>query len=195
MYTDINIGRICGENGDDIPPNMPPPPHASARGPDDWTPYSSRLAFEVADFLYRRNQMSAGDINFILSLWAASLAIHNDEPPFSRAMHMYSTIDSTPLGDIPWQSFSLQYNGTRPAGDVPSWMQADYDVWFRDPRTLVHNLLSNPDFKSDFDYAPFQERTTDGVHWFQNFMSGIWAWNQAVSHHHFFQIKTHVLVW
>ena len=76
----------------------------------------------------------------------------------------------------------MQYNGTQPPGDIPLWMQAEYDVWFRDPRTLVHDLLSNPDFKSDFDYAPFQERTADGVHRFQDFMSGNWAWNQAVSH-------------
>ncbi|KAF8479865.1 hypothetical protein JB92DRAFT_2837755 [Gautieria morchelliformis] len=46
---------------------------------------------------------------------------------------MYDTIDSTPLGDISWESFSLQYNGEIPADNVPSWMEADYDVWFRDP--------------------------------------------------------------
>ena len=45
----------------------------------------------------------------------------------------------------------------------------DENVWFQDPRILVHNLLSNPDFKSGFDYAPFQEHTSDGVHHFQNF--------------------------
>jgi hypothetical protein len=25
---------------------------------------------------------------------------------------MYNTIDSTPLGDLAWESFNLQYNGT-----------------------------------------------------------------------------------
>jgi Plavaka transposase len=144
-------------------------------------PYDNRLQFEVADFLFRRNQMSAGDINFILGLWAASLAVHNDEPPFSNATDLYNAIDSTPLGDLAWESFSLQYNGTQPASNIPSWMQAEYDVWFRDPQILVQNLLSNPDFKSDFDYAPFQEYTTDGVHRFQDFMSGNWSWHQAVS--------------
>lgn len=128
--------------------------------------------------------MSAGDINHLLSLWAASLAIHDDEPPFSKVLDLYNTIDSTPLGDVAWESFSLQYNGPRPAEAVPSWMQAEYDVWFRDPRALVHNILSNPDFKSGFDYAPYQERTTDGVHRFQDFMSGNWAWKQAVSLRH-----------
>jgi hypothetical protein len=103
---------------------------------------------------------------------------------------MYNTIDATSLGDIPWQTFSLLYNGAKPAGDIPSWMKAEYDVYFRDPRTLVHNLLSNPDFKSDFDYAPFQERTNNGVHRFRDFMSGNWAWGQAVSpQHHLFNFK------
>lgn len=163
---------------------MPPPPRDSDRGPDDWTPYNNRLEFEVADFLYRRNQMSAGNINTLLALWAASLAIHNDEPPFSDTAQMYNTIDSIPLGDIPWESFSLQYNGIKPEDDIPSWMEADYDVWFRNARTLVHNMLSNPDFKSDFDLAPLQERTADGTHRFCNFMSGNWAWKQAVSPQH-----------
>jgi hypothetical protein len=125
--------------------------------------------------------MSAGDINFILDLWAASLAVHNDEAPFSNAKDLYNTIDATPLGNVPWQSFTLQYNETLPTCDVPSWMNAEYDVWFRDPREIVKNMLSNPDFNSDFDYAPFQEYTADGIHRFKDFMSGNWAWQQAVS--------------
>jgi len=80
--------------------------------------YDSRLGFEVADFLYRRDQMSASGINFILSLWAASLAVHGDEPPFSNAHSMYDTIDSTPLGDVPWSSFTLQHNGTQPVDNI-----------------------------------------------------------------------------
>ena len=178
--TFLFVGEICDESGNSLPPDTPPSPHDSDKGPNNWSPYHNRLQFEVADFLFRRNQMSAGDINFLLSLWGASLAIHESGPPFSTAAHLYDTIDSTLLGDTAWESFSLQYNGTQPESNVPSWMQAEFDVWFRDPRNLVHNLLSNPDFKADFDYAPFQERTGDGRHRFQDFMSGNWAWNQAV---------------
>jgi hypothetical protein len=69
------IGQICDENGEDIPPDTPPPPRDSDSRPDDWTPYNFRLEFEVANFLFCRNQMSAGDINCLLSLWAASLAV------------------------------------------------------------------------------------------------------------------------
>jgi hypothetical protein len=129
--------------------------------------------------------MSAGGINFILGLWAASHAVHGGEPPFTSASHMYDTIDSTPLGDVPWESISLYYEGARPVDNIPSWMTAAYDVWFRDPRALVHNILSNPDFESGFDYAPFQEYTVDGVHRFGDFMSANWAWTQAVSSNYY----------
>ena len=94
---------------------------------------------------------------------------------------MYNTIDSTPLGDLPWESFSLAYNGDVPEGDPPLWMSSEYDVWFRDPRGLVHNILSNPDFEGEIDYAPVQEYSSNGVHRFRDFMSGNWAWKQAVS--------------
>ena len=124
--------------------------------------------------------MSAGDINTILNLWAASLAAHGDTPPFSNSADMYSTIDATPLSDVPWQSFTLQHEGAESSGEVPAWIKAEYEVWFRDPHTLVLNLLSNPDFESGFDYAPYQEHTQDGLHRFRDFMSGIWAWKQAV---------------
>jgi hypothetical protein len=119
------------------------------------------------------------EISTILELWAACLAITDIEPPFWKATHLYNTIDLTPLGDVTWESFGLQYNGHQPVENTPLWMQAEYDVWFRDPRTVIHNLLSNPDFKSGFDYAPYQEYAA-GVHRFQDFMSGNWAWKQAV---------------
>ena len=78
-------GTICDELGNDIPHNSDPPPRQTDRGPNNWTPYNNRIEFELADFLYRRNQMSAGDIDFILKLWAASLAAHHDTPPFLKS--------------------------------------------------------------------------------------------------------------
>jgi hypothetical protein len=175
-------GTVCDEHGNDLPPDTPPPPRPSDHGPDDWTPYNNQVEFEVADFLYRRNQMSGGDIDFILNLWAASLAEHGDLPPFSSHDDMYGTIDSTPLGAPPWESFSLQYNDILP-DDAPSWMTSEYDVWFRNPRLLVHHILSNPDFDGEINYAPVQEYSSAGVHRFQSFMSGDWRWKQAVMSH------------
>ena len=91
------------------------------------------------------------------------LAQHNDVPPLENAKSMYSTIDSTPLGDVPWQSFTLNYNGDLPDGEVPApWMETDYNAWYREPYTLIHNIISNPNFKGGFNYAPYQEYDDDG---------------------------------
>jgi hypothetical protein len=124
--------------------------------------------------------MSATDIDFLLNLWGASSAMHGEAPPFKNHNDLYNTIDSTPLGDVPWESFSLHYNGARPNGEVPAWMDAEYDVWFRDARKLVHNIISNPDFDNGFDRVPYQEYDAKGTRHYHNFMSGNWAWRQAV---------------
>lgn len=124
--------------------------------------------------------MSASDIDTLLNLWGASEASHGQSAPFQNHKDMYNTIDATPLGDVKWESFSLHYNGNQPDGYVPSWMNANYDVWFRDPCALVHNIISNPDFESGFDYVPYQEHDGDGSCHYHNFMSANWAWKQAV---------------
>lgn len=101
-------------------------------------------------------------------------------PPFSDAVDMYNVIDSISLGDAQWHSFSASYTGTIPETNAPSWMSAKYDVWCRNPRDVVRNLLSNPDFKNDFDYAPFRDYDVDGTRQYHNLMSGNWAWRHAV---------------
>ncbi|KAF8488764.1 hypothetical protein F5888DRAFT_1796301 [Russula emetica] len=123
--------------------------------------------------------MSAGHIDTLLNLWAASLLGHGDEPPFSNHTKLYDTIDSTPLGDVPWEAFNLKYGDTLPENEVPAWMTSEYVVWFRDPHFVIRNVLSNPDFEGEFDYAPYQEYDVSGNHRFQDFMSGNWAWKQA----------------
>jgi hypothetical protein len=39
-------------------------------------------------------------------------------------------------------------------GPIPEWMDAKYELWYRDPRKIIHNLLANPEFVSGMDYAP-----------------------------------------
>jgi hypothetical protein len=55
--------------------------------------------------------MSAWIIDMLLNLWAATLLKHDDTPSFANHSDLYNTIDSTPLDDVSWQSFSLNYNG------------------------------------------------------------------------------------
>jgi hypothetical protein len=133
------------------------------------------------EFLFAKEQMSGPNINTLLKLWAAMLAVHDGVPPFASHKAMYEKINSTNLGNAQWETFSIKYGGVQPNHDVPDWMTAENDVWLRDPLTLVHNMLSNPDFKDELNYAPFQKYDQDGNHQFQDFMSGNWAWKQCVS--------------
>ncbi|KAG0701249.1 hypothetical protein DFH29DRAFT_982811 [Suillus ampliporus] len=164
-----STGCKCDVHGNNIDQNVPPPPQTEA-SPTNWTPYESRVAFEAAEFLYMRNQMSAGQIDTLLDLWAATLIKHQDSPPFTGHQDLYETIDSTPLGDLTWETFSMSYNGVKPADNVPPWMTAKYDVWFHDLCLLVHHMLSNPDFATETEYDKCC---------YKNFFSGDWAWKQA----------------
>ncbi|KAG1843253.1 hypothetical protein C8R48DRAFT_678806 [Suillus tomentosus] len=126
----FDLGLKCDANRSFIDQDAPPLPHMDAP-PTDWTPYNDQAEFEMAEFLFMCNQMSAKQINTLLYLWAAILIKHNDTPPFANHRDMYATIDATPLSDTPWKSFMMSYNGVRPKQDVPPWM-AQYNVWYRD---------------------------------------------------------------
>jgi hypothetical protein len=59
-------------------------------------------------------------------------------------------------------------------------MDAEYTVWYRDPHKLFLNMLKNPDFEKAFDYAPYRQYDEKGNRVYEHFMSGDWAWQQAV---------------
>ncbi|KAG1726712.1 uncharacterized protein EDB91DRAFT_1239616 [Suillus paluster] len=108
------------------------------------------------------------------------LAKHNDSPPFADHKDLHKVINTTELGDVPWQCLSVQYVGERSEDNVPPWMDNEYEVWYRDPRLMVHNMLANPTYKGEIDYALFREYdTSDNTCRWKDFMSGDWAWQQA----------------
>ncbi|KAG1741478.1 uncharacterized protein EDB91DRAFT_1237140 [Suillus paluster] len=160
-------GLKCDAEGNFIDQNVPPQPQTDAP-PNDWTPYENR------------NQTSAKQIDTLLDLWAATLIKHGDAPLFTSHRDLYDTIDATPLGDVPWETFSMSYTGTKPLHDIPPWMNATYDVWFCNPHLLLHGLLRNPDFDREMEYVPYQDYTLEDKRCFKNFFSGNWASNQAV---------------
>ena len=178
INTNLKLGNICDVLGESLPAGSSPPPFNNVA--DGYSPFGDRLEFEFADFIYRRDQMSGANTNILLDIWEANTLKLGGEASFHKHKDIYSMIDSIPHGDVPWNSFLLYYQGERPEeGPVPSWMDAEYDVWSRDPRKLLHNLISNPDFKDKFNYFPYHEYI-DGKHTFQDFMSGDWVWRQAV---------------
>lgn len=125
--------------------------------------------------------MSASNIDSLMDLWHSSL--YPAPPPFTNHVDMYRTIDSTPLGDVRWQCFTMQYSEgeiPEPASSAPKWMTDQHEVWYRDVHAVVKHMLSNPDFKAHIDYAPLREFSADGNRRLRNFMGGDWAWRQAV---------------
>ena len=179
------IGTPCDHAGCYLPPGSPPPPKPSPL-PDDYSPYENRAAFQLAEFLYKRKQMSTTKIDELLAITAL---IYNRDPPFHSHKHMYDTIDATTHGDSPWQSFSVTYSGAIP-DDPPPWMTAEYDVWYRDLKVVLEHQLANPDFKGEIDYAAKVVVDEVGRQEVCDLMSGQWAFEQSVSN--LFRIAIHV---
>ncbi|KAH9980447.1 hypothetical protein BJV77DRAFT_1062620 [Russula vinacea] len=150
VYHPLINGKPCDREGNFLPPNTPPPPRRNS-DPDDWTPYRNRLT-----------QMSASNIDTLFDLWASTLLEHNLTPLFANHSDLYGAIDSTPLGDVPWQRSSLRYAGEVPDGDVPQWMSLEYEFWF-----VTHLIVQNMIFDDS------------GSRKYKNFMSGDWAWEEA----------------
>jgi hypothetical protein len=166
-----------------LPTGTPPLPYRNPAS-DDWTPYENRKAFETAEFLYCKAQMSAPDIDTLMSIWSQSQGEKEGLSPFKNHTDLYDTIDKTPLGDVPWQSFTLKYEGEELQGcqnALPQWKTDTYKVFFRDPHTVIQNMLASPDFKDSFDYTPYHSFDDKGYRRYEHLFSGDWAWKQAVS--------------
>ncbi|KAG2158743.1 uncharacterized protein EDB93DRAFT_1237966 [Suillus bovinus] len=157
LYHNYHTGldaQPCDANGLFLVPGTPPLPFTEQL-PDDWSPFRNHTEFEMAEFLYSHAQMSVSNINTLLDLWAASLLKHGNMPPFSDHKDLYKTIDNIPIVN-------------------------NSNVWYRDPREVARNILTNPDYVNDFDYCPFHEYSVSkDEHRYQDFMSGDWAWKQA----------------
>ena len=59
-------------------------------------------------------------------------------------------------------------------------MDEDYQLWYRDLRKVVHNILTNLDFNTTLNYSAYCD-LQDGKRRYCNFMSSNWAWDQCVS--------------
>ncbi|KIL58007.1 hypothetical protein M378DRAFT_15867 [Amanita muscaria Koide BX008] len=173
-------GRPCNYNGEFLPNGTPPPPWDD-RDPGDYSPFTSREAYEAADLLYRRNQMPEDQIDDLLQIWARTLTPDSNSL-FLSARDLYSTLDAIDLGEICWQSFSISFQPTDEvleATDAP-WKSKAWDIWYRDPREVLKAQLSNRDFANEMDFASKivvdREKRTRR---YQDFMSGEWAWEQS----------------
>jgi len=134
--TNIFTAQKCDAHGHFLPDGAPPPPRAM-RPPNDWSPYRNRIEFEFANFIFTHAEMPAKKIDALLEIWAASLIELGGEPPFANHTDLYNVIDSTSVGDVKWDNFTVHYKKGQQndaAGsadnDAAPWMYDTYDVWY-----------------------------------------------------------------
>jgi hypothetical protein len=181
IYGPLNsqVARPCDQDGNFLPPGTPPPPRATAPH-GDWSPFNSEVQFELADLLYRRAELSTTNVEDLLELWARSLSVSGTPAPFRSCREMHTLIDSSMLGDSPWQCLV-----SRPPDGVdqhtPEWKRMSYEVWYRNPDAVVSAMLDNPDFNGQFDLRPYIDLSADGRRRWSNVMSGNIAWRRSVS--------------
>jgi hypothetical protein len=122
--------------------------------------------------------MSEGNIDSLMDLWNQT-----GDAPFSTHEDLYNAIDALSLGDIPWESFLVQYHDDEipdPNRPRPQWMSDVHEVFYRNPRLVVRDMLMNPDFNQGMDFAPHRVFDESDNRQYDNMMSGNWVWDQAV---------------
>jgi hypothetical protein len=102
---------------------------------------------------YIEEEMSAGKIDKLLKLLAD---VYDTQPLFTSSQKLYTLINTIKQGDVPWNGFSVSYNGARPPEGVPQppWMNEKHEVWFRDPLQVLENQITNPNFNGLMDLSP-----------------------------------------
>ncbi|KAG1882453.1 hypothetical protein F4604DRAFT_1879499 [Suillus subluteus] len=159
-------GDPCDANGNYLLAGTPPSPQFP-QAPDDWSPFTDQAQFLLADFLFRKVEMSGPNIDFLMELWAFKAAKYEEDSPFKSHS-----------GYVSWQCFTVSPQEDLPS-DAPTWKQHEYQVWYHDPDTVIKNMLDNPDFDGQFDYTPYIQYDKDGQRRWMNFMSSNYAWQKS----------------
>ena len=175
-------GQRCDRHGIFISQNAPQE-LPTTKADNDWTLFVSWANFELAEFLFTEAELSQKKINKLLELWAATLIPHGDSPPIVNRQHLHRQIDAIKLGNIQWENTVLKYDGPlQPTTRPPEWKTTGYDVWYRNPREVIKNMLARTDFDGHIDYAAYQEFSGEKRQ-YSNLMSGNWSWRQSVCLH------------
>ncbi len=163
-----NLGTPCDEHGTYLQPGTPPPLQPLPENLFD--PFDDEVQFRLADFLFRKVEMSQGNIDELLELWALSQRDHDTFGPFSDHDELHSRIDTIKLGDAPWKCMGCEVPSDVPA-NAASWQREEYQIWYRDPDTVIGNMLANTDFAKEFDPAAYVHVDANGKRHWCDFMS------------------------
>ncbi|KAE9387156.1 hypothetical protein BT96DRAFT_960446 [Gymnopus androsaceus JB14] len=184
VYHPHLTGEICNKDGLPLPPGSSPVENEPADNP--WAPFDGEAEFRLADQLFRKVEMSQSNIDELMNIWflhqqQLAHAAGSDEAeggPFDNHRDMYTTIDDIQAGSAPWRCFQTVVDETLPR-NAPEWQKTSYQVWYRDPNTVIANILSNPEFSRDFDVSPYIHTDKFGTRRWCDFMSGNFAWRHA----------------
>ncbi|KAJ3559530.1 hypothetical protein NP233_g11241 [Leucocoprinus birnbaumii] len=177
VHHSLLTGEPCDADGIPVDPTVPPRVTSPTPDSNKHWPFQGAAEFELADFLFSQEEMSAKKIDRLMDILST---LYDQLPPFADHRELYSIVDSIKQGGVPWDSFTVQYNGPRPSDGepVPPWMEKGYEVWYRDPLKVMEEMVSNPEFNGQIDYAP-KRVSWKGKRQFGDVMSGNWAWRQA----------------
>ena len=85
------------------------------------------------------------------------------EAPFATHKDLYSTIDTTNLGDTPWHYFNVNYQGEK-STNPPPWQSEDFAIWFCNPLMVLHNPTpTSMGYSTIFHFKSTIRRTTIGM--------------------------------
>ena len=136
----------------------------------------------MAEWAFEKVKTSAEETSHLMKIINARNVLRGsseDSGFFSDSADLLNTIDSIEYGDSPWGSFTIRYTGPL-TDDAPQWKREPYVVYTRNTLTVLRHMLQSSDFKNSFDYTPYKEYTGPSQRRWSNFMSGHWAWTQAV---------------
>jgi hypothetical protein len=128
-------------------------------------------------------EASVGNINKLLKIWAANNVAFFDgaEPIFANVEELHSAIDDSTHGGAAWRELEFKYDG-HVDDHSPPWKKATYISHTRNALEIVKNMVASPEFRDKWDTTPMEEYYTVGhERRYSNFMSGRWAWREAVS--------------
>ncbi|KAL4244508.1 hypothetical protein ABKN59_010138 [Abortiporus biennis] len=131
-----SLAHPCKKDGSFLPENTPPPLLDLSQ---DWMSFGSRSAFEFTSLVYKKVEMSAGDVSQLLCILKAynlKVYSHDEEAIFESFDKVLTSINEITVGDVNYTSFFLCYN-----------------VYTRNTIQVVTNILSNEEFNGAFDYA------------------------------------------
>ncbi|KAI0032371.1 hypothetical protein K488DRAFT_78514 [Vararia minispora EC-137] len=147
-------GRPCDRHGNFLPPGTPPEPR-TANPIDDYSPFQDQEGFLLAEFLYRKVEMSSHDVDYLMEIWKSTLRKHGERSPFADIKDLHSTIDSITQGDVPWECLAFEPLPDLPL-DAPDYERETYRLWYRNPDACIsHFLLDNPELVDHFDTTPY----------------------------------------